>query len=264
MIKVEKDLLAIPDILKENPSKGISRKIVFQGNIDSKKYIDDKNSYKVKSIQKKLKSIYNNKCVYCEKSLLDSPKHIEHYRPKNIYYWLAYSWDNLLLACGECNSSKGKRFKIKNAQVKYNNESFNNIHTLSHQYNIEEEPFIVNPEKEDILDKINFDKNATISSFDIRVSHTIEACNLNRDDIVEKRVKIFNDFKKVLEEHWFLFVKEQNNISRFEPNIKMFIHELKKENEFYAFRYFLLKNLDIFFDNKNLIKIIVKFKEKIQ
>ena len=99
MIKVEKDLSDIPNILRMNPEKKYCRSIVFNKNILSKQYSDDKNSYKVNSIQKRLNKIYYTKCAYCEKSLLDSPKHIEHYRPKNIYYWLAYSWDNLFLSC---------------------------------------------------------------------------------------------------------------------------------------------------------------------
>ena len=95
MIKVNKRFDNIPDILTLKPKRGNSRQIVFDENIKANKYIDTKNSYKVDSVQKRLNDIYNLKCAYCEDTLLNSPKQIEHYRPKDIYYWLAYSWEIL-------------------------------------------------------------------------------------------------------------------------------------------------------------------------
>jgi hypothetical protein len=44
------------------------------------------------------------KCAYCEKRE-EQPKwrDAEHYRPKSYYWWLAWSWENLLFACIDCN-----------------------------------------------------------------------------------------------------------------------------------------------------------------
>jgi len=139
MIKVEKDFDNIPIILTQQ-----SREDAFNDNISSTSYCDNKNRYKVGSVQKRLNKIYHLKCAYCEQKLLDAPKHIEHYRPKDIYYWLAYSWDNLLLCCGSCNSTKGKQFDITNDAVTYKGEQFSNIHNLGRDYDISEEPKIIN------------------------------------------------------------------------------------------------------------------------
>ncbi|HIP27008.1 MAG TPA: hypothetical protein EYG80_05080, partial [Flavobacteriaceae bacterium] len=84
MIKVVKNLDNIPPILKS-----ANRKEAFKSNVLGKRYVDGKNLYKVGSVQKVLKELYHLKCAYCEQKLLDAPKHIEHYRPKDIYYWLA-------------------------------------------------------------------------------------------------------------------------------------------------------------------------------
>lgn len=48
------------------------------------------------------------KCCYCEK--VDVPLHndVEHYRPWSRYWWLAWSWANLLFACRACNERGGK------------------------------------------------------------------------------------------------------------------------------------------------------------
>lgn len=125
MIKVEKDFADIPVILTQQV-----REEAFNVNVTSSSYCDDKNRYKVGSVQKKLNEIYHLKCAYCEQKLLDAPKHIEHYRPKKTYYWLAYSWDNLLLCCGSCNSAKGDRFTTANSAISYKDEVFEDIHSL--------------------------------------------------------------------------------------------------------------------------------------
>jgi len=252
MIKVEKNFIDIPKILKNQ-----LREDAFNQSISTCSDCDDKKLYKVGSVEKRLHEIYHLKCAYCEKKLLDAPKHIEHYRPKNIYYWLAYSWDNLLLSCGSCNSAKGKTFTVANDRVAYSRELFSDIHILGSSYDTIENPQIINPEKEDILHLIGFDKNCIMGSSDTRVQHTIEdICKLNRDELVQNRLEIINDFIQEMNDHYPYFEK-YGDITRFIPNIQNFIIKCRVENEFYAFRYFILNNIDIFFDgNKALILII--------
>jgi len=251
MIKVEKDFNDIPTILTQK-----SREDAFDANITSSAYCDVKNRYKVGSVQKKLNEIYHLKCAYCEQKLLDAPKHIEHYRPKDTYYWLAYSWDNLLLCCGACNSAKGKRFATQEPAVVYGNEPFSEIHTLSDSYDTVEKPKIINPEKEDVLDLIFFDKNAKIYSDNERVKHTIEnACNLNRNELVQLRKQIVTDFINRMNKH-YLYFKRDKNIHAFLPDIENFKENCKQKNEFYAFRYFIINNSEIFFENRGLQKIV--------
>lgn len=53
----------------------------------------------------------NNKCAYC-----DTPTRVvaygdvEHFRPKSIYWWLAYSYENYLPSCSACNQEYKKDF----------------------------------------------------------------------------------------------------------------------------------------------------------
>ncbi|WP_108060141.1 HNH endonuclease [Poseidonibacter lekithochrous] len=264
MIKVKKNLSNIPKVLqKEN------RKIAFNNNVILKKYQDDKNLYKSKTIRKRLIKIYNSKCGYCEKSLLDSPKHIEHYRPKNGgYYWLSYSWDNLLFSCGECNSSKSNNFTINNSRVSYLNENFDQIHNLSNNYDILEEPLIINPEKDDILNQLYYDKKGCVFSENVRISHTINiACNLNRDELIEKRERIINNFFNLIEGHILCFSKDntyktvdygelKKNIKTFINIIKNFMNDTNIKSEFYSLRYFLQENIEFFFDDKTTQNVI--------
>lgn len=51
-----------------------------------------------------LAAMQHVKCCYCEKRE-EQAKHrdVDHYRPKSTYWWLAWTWENLLFACVDCN-----------------------------------------------------------------------------------------------------------------------------------------------------------------
>jgi 5-methylcytosine-specific restriction endonuclease McrA len=57
----------------------------------------------------------HGKCAYCEKRLEQASYYeTEHYRPKDYYWWLAWTWENLLFACFECNRMhKGTQFPLE-------------------------------------------------------------------------------------------------------------------------------------------------------
>lgn len=51
-----------------------------------------------------LAKMQHNKCCYCEKREEQAKyRDVEHYRPKSTYWWLAWTWENLLFACIDCN-----------------------------------------------------------------------------------------------------------------------------------------------------------------
>ncbi len=96
-----------------------------------------------------VKNVFRDKCAYCETREVRSPYHAEHFRPKARvtvkveektkkkqqvcsaldeygatikhpgYFWLAYTWSNLLLSCNYCNTALGKKnqFPTKKAHV---------------------------------------------------------------------------------------------------------------------------------------------------
>lgn len=72
----------------------------------------------------------HHKCCYCEHRIMKRFHDVEHYRPKGRadrrpgcalthgYWWLAFSWDNLLYACPGCNrSAKNDRFPLDDGAV---------------------------------------------------------------------------------------------------------------------------------------------------
>lgn len=58
-----------------------------------------------------LRKMFHGKCAYCERAIEKGTREVEHYRPKGGvndpahpgYWWLAFSWTNLLPTCGPCN-----------------------------------------------------------------------------------------------------------------------------------------------------------------
>jgi uncharacterized protein (TIGR02646 family) len=197
MRKIEKDLTKIPESLSTdtNNSTHIKRKelLLYGKYLHSDTY--DK-YYKKEDIKTQLKTIYHNKCAYCENYAEQLA--VEHYRPKNRYFWLAYSWDNLMLGCPNCNRSKSETFKIKGEIATPINESeLDYINTISStEYDKSEEPLLLNPERDNLDNRFSFEKNGQLVPNGERAKYTMETCNLNRKDLMDERRKILDDFKK--------------------------------------------------------------------
>lgn len=116
------------------------------------------------SVKAALVKAQNGKCCYCE-VVIQKPyalQYVEHYRPKAYsqqapggpkrfpgYYWLAYDWDNLFLACHFCNSvNKRNIFPLLNEANR----------AKSHRASIRnEDPLIIRPDgPDDPQDHIGF------------------------------------------------------------------------------------------------------------
>ncbi len=209
MIKLNKDIDAIPaslipafddlfdpnDIpIKTRTTHGRRMAVINLGS-----YIDDTNHnsrYKESDIKLSLNNIYHSKCAFCE--YLIEQSQVEHFRPKSKYHWLAFSWDNLLLACATCNQGKGVHFDLNNSKVVFiNNESnVRNINKSSAAYDAIEQPLMVNPEVTDPEGLISFQKNGVISSENERFAYTIKKCAIDRNHLNDQRRKLLEDFSR--------------------------------------------------------------------
>lgn len=72
--------------------------------------------YKHDDVRQALWQMQHGKCAYCEREIEIAWDPVEHYRPFARYWWIAYSWSNLLAACNGCNSGgKGDKFPLAEA-----------------------------------------------------------------------------------------------------------------------------------------------------
>ncbi len=50
-----------------------------------------------------LRAMHGWSCAYCQRATADD---VDHFRPKSLYWWLAYSFTNYFLSCVTCNSRR--------------------------------------------------------------------------------------------------------------------------------------------------------------
>jgi uncharacterized protein (TIGR02646 family) len=90
-----------PAVLKEKDAE-------WQEKYDRKLTIDpharpDNNKYAHKEIKDALYSMSYGKCFYCETKLSSGNKEVDHLIEVSIDHGKAYDWENLYLACSNCN-----------------------------------------------------------------------------------------------------------------------------------------------------------------
>lgn len=64
-------------------------------------------------------ALHGRGCAYCQGPFSASDRgDVDHFRPKSIYWWLAYDVSNYFLSCGRCNRvRKGDRFPLAEGEV---------------------------------------------------------------------------------------------------------------------------------------------------
>ena len=158
----------------------------------AKKFNFKRNIYAHQAVKDALLRAQHKKCCYCEsKFRANSPGAVEHFRPKGAvrresgegrlypgYYWLAYSWNNLLVSCERCNSShKGSLFPLADERKR----------SRSHHDDIGvETPLFIDPSKEDPRKHIRFER-AAVAARTQKGRTTIAGLGLKRSDLEELR-----------------------------------------------------------------------------
>lgn len=148
--------------------------------------------YGDRTVKEALVQAQHGKCCFCEsKTGMDGD--VEHYRPKAGfsqgngapiegpgYYWLAYRWENLLLACSICNQRfKRNYFPLSDAAKR----------TRSHHDDVsQEDPLFINPCERDPEELISFRREIPYAiDGSPYATATIEALGLNREILNERR-----------------------------------------------------------------------------
>lgn len=226
-------------------------------NCTNRNYQDSSSRYKCKytklgvdyyPIRDMLKKIYKNKCAYCETRFNRSYIKIEHYRPKSIYYALAYSWSNLLPICDICNTTKSNYFDVDGINVKDKIRTLEKLQYSTKIFNRIEKPKFLHPEIDDYSEMFRFDLKGNIVVFDEvlnshRILYTIKYSDLNQDELAQRRAKIFKDFTNMTDE---LFLLAKNNIEYHESMNNKIVDFFNDKNEFIAVRQFIIKYLKLF------------------
>lgn len=156
------------------------------------------------TVKEALKTAQHGKCAFCESPITHVQYgDVEHFRPKKGfvhrkalvrpgYYWLAYDWDNLLLACQICNQRhKRNAFPLQSGSRR----------ARSHRQSITKEiPVFVQPAKEDPSVAIGFREHVPIArKRSSRGRRTIEGLGLKRRELMEERERHLGTIKLLLD-----------------------------------------------------------------
>jgi uncharacterized protein (TIGR02646 family) len=143
-----------------------------------------------------LTELFASKCAYCESPLgVTDTSQAELFRPRAMainfdgettrpgYWWLAYAWENLYLACAECNRNKGNRFPVAGSRALRPDDDLATEHAL-----------LLDPCADDPEEHLLFNEDglaASASTIDAnghdRGAITIDVLGLNRPGLVEAR-----------------------------------------------------------------------------
>lgn len=155
----------------------------------------ERDIYGAQEVKQALRSAQHDKCCFCESKLGATQfGDVEHYRPKGSaqqsaveppvkgYYWMAYAWENLYLACEVCNRRhKRSLFPLLNPERRVTS------HHRAHELHVEQ-PIFVDPGREDPSEFIEYRRELAIPvRGNARGAATIEALQLNRDALWERR-----------------------------------------------------------------------------
>ena len=150
----------------------------------TKKFEFDSSIYAHKTVKQSLIKAQHQKCCFCER-LIGTDGDVEHFRPKQAYkqatgetlqypayYWLAYEWENLYLACTGCNQRhKQNLFPLQNPDERATN----------HKQSIEQEqPIFIDFGKENPEEFIGFRGQVAYAiEGNLRGKVTIDSLKLN-------------------------------------------------------------------------------------
>ncbi|WP_304016498.1 HNH endonuclease signature motif containing protein [Nonlabens dokdonensis] len=220
-----------------------------------------------------LTRIYKDKCAICER-LRGTELQVDHYRPKKPrdnksqakynqpgYYWLAYTWSNLIPLCSKCNGNKSNKFPLTGWSDVNRISSHINVNGLNpfNLYDLnwlqqQELPLIVNPEQDKTPERhFSFNRNGKIVGRSPEGEETILVCKLNRKDLIRERLEIREGYVNAIKSALYDFTihGDQNElkgelISTFKQ-IKLNAHPDKGHSYFNLFIY---KYFDYFIDAK--------------
>ncbi len=253
MIRIKKPL-KVPKILNE---KGEKEKLAMCRAYENEGQRDfDFNSkiYGDKSVKETLIKAQHDKCFLCESKITHIDYgDVEHFRPKKAfrqsdddnlnypgYYWLAYDWENLFLACKLCNQRhKGNLFPLENPAERAN----------SHLLDLKtEKPLFINPSEENPEEFISFrvDEINGVVPFAVndnpKGNSTIKGTGLDRLKLSDRRMSFL---KPILALHKVASMKlPQPESDQAKAILQEIIIEVIKDSAEYAgmFRTFVKNN----------------------
>lgn len=188
---------------RKQTANNLNRKSHLQLLLDNPKDVRSE-TYAMKAVKEKLIDIFDEKCAFCEcNTAMGAAYDVEHYRPKATYFWLAYEWTNLLLACQICNREyKKDQFPVSPDQATLSTPSFTDdgalhyaeCHINSARLNTEA-PLLLHPALHDPAAHLYFLPDGDIEHITTEGQYSIKYYGLKRPKLVKGRGEIVRNMQ---------------------------------------------------------------------
>ncbi|MBD8689601.1 MULTISPECIES: AAA family ATPase [unclassified Rhizobium] len=139
-------------------------------------------------VRPRLEVLFSHKCAYCESR---APSTIDHLRPKSLYPWLAYDWDNIYPACADCNNRKGGHFPTAGLR------SF--PYSTVQEARSTEQALLVDPCYDDPSAHIHIQRDGSYRALSEKGLCTIKVFGLNRSHLCIDRQEIIQQIETELQ-----------------------------------------------------------------
>lgn len=134
------------------------------------------------------------RCAYCEQHVDAFNASVTHYRPTSnailserelpdiqYYAWFAYEWDNLLIACHECDQAKAQNFPLIGSAVRPGASWAEAV--------ARERPLLIDPYRANVSLHLMFDHSGEAVGRSDEGVVTIDVMDLNRSTLVRARAE---------------------------------------------------------------------------
>jgi|TARA_A100000171_G_scaffold11625_1_gene9511 5-methylcytosine-specific restriction endonuclease McrA len=169
LIKLEE-----PAVLHSHCQRWLEEFVADQGNFTKRC------RYRHPEIKATLKKETGYKCIYCESKIgHNSPGDIEHKIPSSKHIEFHFTWDNLTIACAECNRRKNSYFEEGNAFL---DPYSDDVESLLEHYG----PLVY------------WRTNENRSEITVRI---LELNSKNRQELIERKIGKIDEFTNLLERY---------------------------------------------------------------
>jgi len=178
-----------------------------------------------------INDMQHSKCCFCESKITHvAYGDVEHFRPKKAvlqdgqlkrpgYYWLAYTWENLLLSCELCNRRKKRnKFPIDGTRAETPEDD------LEQEYPLFIDP--AGPDDPEMLISFTDLGRAIAVDGNRRGDTTIRELGLDRDPLQERRQKRVQDVKAQLTiKRLAVLLQDWDELARAEQELEQYTRD---------------------------------------
>jgi uncharacterized protein (TIGR02646 family) len=172
----------------------------------------------------------HKKCWYTEADDCVSDWHVDHFRPKSNYQWLAFEWTNYRISGGIPNRKKSNYFPLDD-QAKCATFGAPDITC--------EEPLFLDPAKLGDADLVTYDEQGELKPIDPndattlrRVDATCKGLNLNDERLIKRRQGVWNACREKVDQIRELIDAEVNlEKALMSDHVKKLAAEVKKSTK---------------------------------